>query len=132
MFYQLNINKYAICTSFLLTHRKLHLYPSHIQTEASAGLLHVPHLHSYVPHRDHVLDFVLDQTRGSSSKSDPLCDVTAYAVYAARPVSKVFASRFLHKSHRHIHVFLYSVRVCLPHGICHGQHPSRRRGRKRE
>ncbi|GFQ80719.1 hypothetical protein TNCT_88531 [Trichonephila clavata] len=52
--------------------------------------------------------------------------------HSTRAVTKVLASCVLHQSHRYLHVHVHSLRVLVPHGVCHRQHRDRSsRGKER-
>lgn len=57
--------------------RQLHLHPDRVQPSTQAWLSPVPHVHTVRADRGHVLDRVLDQTRGDPGPGYPRRDVTA-------------------------------------------------------
>jgi hypothetical protein len=77
--------------------RQLHVLGSELHAEAASGLLPLPHVHSYLSDRDHVLDLVLDQAGGRSCQSHTRRHVAAHPLHAARQLAKVTSARFLHQ-----------------------------------
>lgn len=123
-----------------LLFRKLHLRSGDVQVEETHRLLHLSYvsktdtreevvtgnsvqLHPDLPHRHHVLGFLLDQTGCCACTSHSLCHVSTHAEYTTRSVPEIAASCFIYQSYRYLHVQLYSVRVRLTHGVRNREHP---------
>ena len=87
-------------------------------------LLHVPHLHPDLPDRDDVLDLFLDQAGGGAGPSHAGGHFSANPLHPARQQPEVAPARLLHKGHRHVHVFLHTVRLFQSDRVRHREQSS--------
>ncbi|XP_046621451.1 glycine receptor subunit alpha-3 isoform X4 [Neodiprion virginianus] len=78
--------------------RKLYMPGSCLRAKTEAGLLSLPHVRSYLPHRNHVVGFVLDKTGSRTGESHSWSDVALDAFDAACKESGLFASGIIPQS----------------------------------
>ncbi|XP_046745408.1 glycine receptor subunit alpha-3 isoform X4 [Diprion similis] len=109
--------------------RKLYMPGGCLRTKTAAGLLSLPHLRSYLPHRNHVVGFVLDKTGSRTGESHSRSDVALDAFDAACEESGLFAPGILPQSSRRLYVCLHNIRLHGFDGILSGQHRPRRQRR---
>lgn len=105
----------------IIFNRKFHLSKSNIYFEKTFGLLHVPYLHTNVPHCHHVLGFILDSPRSCASKGDTGRYKPVDTLNTACQKFIFATTCVLYQSHRYIYGFLYNLRFPVAHGICTGE-----------
>ena len=80
---------------------------SDFQISSPFGLLLISHLHPHLSDRHDVMDFVLDQTRGSSSQGHPGGHLIAHTINTTREQSKIIATGVIHKGDTYIRLLFY-------------------------